>query len=131
MGKEMILVADDDPVAVEILSGVLRQMGLEVKVAFDAAQAWMFAVKTMPAAIILDFKMPAGDGLDVLAKLRKNTRTAAIPVLMISASTDRSLRERAMASGANAFLSKPLERDDLVAVLENLLGRSPTDAIGR
>lgn len=63
MPRDSVLIADDDRLTVQLFTTQLRKLGLDVKVAYDGTQAWMFVQQTAPKALILDFKMPAG-GMD-------------------------------------------------------------------
>ena len=83
-----ILIADDDRVLVHWLSSHLRVRGFNVTVAFDAMQAGMVAVRTPPAAIILDINMPGGTGFEVLRRLKTSAKTNQVPVVVLSGSID-------------------------------------------
>lgn len=121
--KEKILIADDDRSTVQLLSTYVRRLGLDVLVAYDANQAWMNVVQGAPRAVLLDYKMPAGDGLRVLEKLRQNARTASIPVILMSATNDAALGVRAIDLGADLFLTKPISAEDLTMALSTVLDR--------
>lgn len=132
MAKELILVADDDRVVVELLSLWLRANGFVAKAAADGMQVIMGARRTPPAAIILDILMPGGTGLDVLKRLRANAATGTIPVIAMSASADPQLPDKVRELGADAFLLKPVREDEVVATLRRLLAqRAEADAASR
>src|SRR5690349_16844194 len=101
-----VLVADDSPVQVHLLSGWLREEGYEVLVAADAMQAWMSALRYGPNAIILDVSMPGGSGIEVLKRLRASTRTGQIPVVIVSGSGGDRMSETVKRIGAAEFLQK-------------------------
>jgi CheY-like chemotaxis protein len=124
MGQK-VLIADDDRVFVELVGTRLRSKGLEVSVAFDAMQAMMVAVKSLPDAILLDVKMPGGTGLETLKKLKASMKTTHIPVVIASALDDPGLGESVKALGAAEFLRKPAAFDDVYAALCRVLGRKP------
>jgi len=119
-----ILIADDDRVTVQLVSSVLKAAGYEMSVAYDGMQALMMAVKNPPDALILDIGMPGGTGLHVLERLRASSKTSAIPVLVITALTDRDLPARVRTLGAAEFLAKPLAGDLLRAALDRMLGHA-------
>jgi CheY-like chemotaxis protein len=100
-----ILIAEDDPVTVQMLSGVLEGSGFDVAVAVDAMQAVMMAMRRPPDAVILDIGMPAGGGFQVLERLNAAVKTSAIPVIVITAQTDPALQARVRALGAKEFFS--------------------------
>ena len=118
-----ILIADDDRVLVHWLSSHLKARGFNVTVAFDAMQAWMVAVRTPPAAIILDINMPSGRGFEVLRKLKASAKTSQVPVVVLSGSIDWQGAETVRDLGAEEFLPKPVELDLLDGTLPRLLGR--------
>jgi DNA-binding response OmpR family regulator len=125
MSGNLILVADDDRALSALLTTFLTNQGFEVKVTFDALQTWMVALRTRPAAILLDIKMPGGTGLDVLKKLKGSTKTNSIPVIAISAIHDPKLPTKTKSLGAEEFMAKPLELPDVYQVLCRLLGITP------
>ncbi|MDX2192752.1 MAG: response regulator [Gemmatimonadales bacterium] len=103
-----ILLADDDRALVTLLTAQLRHEGHEVIVAGDGIQTMMLATRQQPDAIVLDVQMPGGTGLQTLDKLRANSRTQMIPVLVISAKTDRDIPTRVGAHPLSRFLPKPV-----------------------
>lgn len=117
-----ILVADDDPVHVHLVSNRLKAHGFEVVTAFDALQAWMSVVRAHPDAIVLDINMPAGTGVEFLKRLRMSTKTSHIPVLVVSGSLDPHARESMLALGADGYLPKPVDFNQLHESLCRLLG---------
>ena len=119
--KQQILVADDDPVTVRMLSGLLEGGGFEVEVAFDAMQAVMKAMRKPPDAVILDIGMPGGGGFQVLQRLKAITKMKAIPVIVVTALDDPALPARVRALGANEFLKKPVSADQLREALDRVL----------
>jgi DNA-binding response OmpR family regulator len=121
MNDRKLLIADDDPVLTATLSGVLASRGFTVVVARDAMQAVMFAVQQQPRAILLDINMPAGTGHGALTRLQASARTASIPVLVMSGSTDLTLPATVRAEGAKGFFRKPVDLDALCARLEELV----------
>jgi adenylate cyclase len=123
MTERRILIADDDPVMTMMLSGALTARGYAFVIAADAMQAVMFAVQKLPDAIILDINMPAGTGHVALKRLKASARTASIPVIVLSGSTDITLPAKVRAEGAVALFRKPVDLDALFAQIEQLLAR--------
>ena len=117
-----ILVADDDRVTSQLISAVVREAGHTPVAAFDAMQALMFAMKPpLPAAIILDINMPGGTGLEALRKLKLNSHTAHIPVIVLSGSVELDMPAQVKALGADEFLAKPINPEVLTLALQRVL----------
>ena len=125
-----VLIADDDRVTVQLVASVLKANGYEVRAAYDSMQAFMFAVRETPDAIILDIGMPGGGGLNVLQRLKSSTKTHAIPVVVLTALTDPKLPDQAKALGADAFIMKPVVADQLRSTLERVLEPPQPDGAG-
>jgi CheY-like chemotaxis protein len=119
--RKRVLVADDDKVWVELLRHKLRERGFEVVTAYDCIQTLMVAMKSDVDAIVLDVQMPGGTGEATLLRLRSSTRTGAVPVVVVSALSDEQLPERLKALGADAFLRKPVDADEVCKTLCEVL----------
>ena len=117
--KPTIMIAEDDHVLSQLLATRLRKSGFDVVIAFDAMQSFMLAVRTVPAAILLDINMPGGNGLDVLKKLKSSSKTCHIPVVILSGSVEQAVGETVKGLGAEEFFTKPPDFD----LLETTLGR--------
>lgn len=126
MSGHKILIADDDPMMASILTATLSTRGYTVAVARDAMQAVMFAVQQQPSVVLLDINMPAGTGLGALKRLKASARTASIPVVVVSGSTDLTLPATVRAEGAKAFFRKPVDLEALCARLDEILKEKPT-----
>jgi two-component system, OmpR family, phosphate regulon response regulator PhoB len=121
MAKETILVADDDRLVVELVSLWLEAHDFSVARAADGMQVIMTVRRAPPAAILLDLMMPGGTGFDVLTRLHSNAAMKSIPSIIMSASVDPDLPHKALQSGADAFLYKPMEQDELLATIRGVL----------
>lgn len=114
-----VLVADDDRQISQLLCQMLQAAGHRPMPAYDGASALMAAMRTpAPELIVLDLQMPAGDGQTTLAKLKQSSKTALIPVLVVSATQDSQLRDQVLALGAVAFLAKPVSPDLFIDAVE-------------
>ena len=120
-----ILIADDDRVQTLMLSTRLKARGFKVTVAYDAIQAWMAVMKTLPDVILLDIQMPGGTGIAVLKQLKASTKTCQIPVIVLSGSIDPQAAPSVKVLGADEFLPKPVDLDRLYSTLSSLLGTTP------
>ena len=122
MEKKRVLVVDDDEDLVRILSVNLMAEGMDVSTAFDGTTAVMRAHKDQPDLIILDIKMPAGDGFSVVEKLRISTKTFAIPIIFLSAMPKEDMEGKALEAGALCYFSKPFDMDVLMGYIKERLG---------
>lgn len=124
--RPRILVVDDDPGILKVISVALKQLPIdsEVIAATDGAQA-LEAVETKGAdLVILDVMMPEMDGFAVCDKLRKDIRTAFLPVLMLTANADQSNRTKGYLVGTDDYMSKPFDVNDFLARVTRLLRRT-------
>jgi two-component system chemotaxis response regulator CheY len=122
--KYTVLLADDDKVQTLMLSTLLRTKGYMVAAAYDATYAFMVAMKSPLDAIVLDIQMPGGTGMGVLERLRASSKTMQIPVIVLSSSTDDKTVAAVKALGADEFLPKPVDPEQLLAALARVLGSS-------
>ncbi|HET8608899.1 MAG TPA: response regulator, partial [Burkholderiales bacterium] len=120
-----ILVIDDEIVVLALIRAHLESEGYMVETAEDGVAGLEQARRLLPDAIICDIVMPRLDGFRLLAELRKDERTATIPVALLTGLSGESGRQRAAAAGADAVLIKPLDRTELLAAARSLVtGRS-------
>ncbi len=117
-GVLMILVAERDPITAELEEYFLRNEGYDVYTVLDGRTALAEAEGRQPDLIILDVILPGLSGLKVCQALKTSPKTATIPVLVFSV---LNVRERALVSGADAFLLKPLEQPALIELVKNML----------
>lgn len=130
MHRLKILYAEDDPVAAELVRSGLRAHGWAVQIARDSMQASMFAAKGDFDLILLDLQMPGGGGYVNLKRLGLSIRTADIPVIVISGTDDERAPEKSRRLGAQAFIRKPLNLDELVASIRSTMGLPDPDTAG-
>ena len=116
-GTPVILVIDDDEAVRDLVDRSLSREGFQVLTASDGAEGLRMAIEHSPAAITLDIIMPELDGWAVLAQLNANPKTAEIPVLLLTMLDDRA---KGFTLGAAEFVTKPVERDQLVALMKRL-----------
>lgn len=119
-----ILIVDDDADIRDLLNIRLRQSGYETAFAADAISAIGAARKEHPDLIILDLGLPAGEGYTVMERLKALAPTEGVPILVVSARDPAANRERALRSGAKAYLEKPIEMQELLLAIERELGTS-------
>ncbi len=116
-GIPVILVIDDDEAVRDLVDRLLSREGFQVLTASDGAEGLRMAIEHAPAAITLDIVMPELDGWTVLSQLKANPKTAEIPVLLLTMLDDR---EKGFTLGAADFVTKPVERDQLVALMKRV-----------
>ena len=120
-----ILIVDDEAPLRFLLSKQLTRAGFNVETAADGAAALAVAAETTLDAIVLDVVMPGLDGFEVCRRLKDDPRTAAVPVVFLSASCSGDFRRRAFRLGGADFLAKPFQVEELPAYLHALLGDAP------
>ena len=120
-GGKLVLLVDDDRDLLAVLAATLRRRGFEVATAADAVGAVTIAVKLRPDAVVLDVGLPGGDGATAMQRLRAMPHLAGAPVLMLSGRDPAEYREAALKAGAAAYLTKPVDADELVAALRRAL----------
>ena len=101
-----ILVVDDNADLCRTLSRLLRHMGFSAECAFSGSEALSHLRQHKPSLILLDYMMPEMNGLEVLTKVKSDSATAAIPVVMLTAVSDQRTAETALTSGAAAYWIK-------------------------
>ena len=112
---QTILVVDDEPEFLELVSWVLRAEGYDVDVASDGLQAVNKARTTIPSAIILDLMLPELDGTAVCEILRQTPSTSSIPILMVTGCATDACRWVALNAGVNEYVTKPCSPRELVS----------------
>jgi two-component system KDP operon response regulator KdpE len=119
-----ILIVDDDPDMLQALQTRLKANGYDVHCAEDGLGAISEARKHAPDLIVLDLGIPAGDGFVVLDTLKANIDLSSIPVIVLSGRDRRANEERVLNAGAKAFLQKPVQSNEFLAVIRQALGET-------
>jgi len=119
-----ILIVDDDPKISAAMEIRFKAASYATVTAGDAAAGFSRAVETRPDLILLDISLPAGDGLEIAAKLRALPETASIPIIFVTACKDPDLRSKAMDLGAAGLFDKPYDPEELLAVAGHALGET-------
>jgi DNA-binding response OmpR family regulator len=120
--RRLILVADDDEDILVLVETVLERAGYEVVVTRDGAQAMAAALERRPDLAVLDLAMPELDGLEVLRRLRADSSTNDVPVLLLSARAQEEDVKRGFDTGADGYVQKPFSPRELCDRVAALLG---------
>jgi DNA-binding response OmpR family regulator len=112
--RPRIMVVDDDPDTLSILARHIRREGFAVVEVSAGLECLRVAQQQMPDVILLDLMMPEMDGFAVCKALRADSRTAEIPIIMLSARDDIDARAEGMQLGVSDFIAKPVVRRELV-----------------
>ena len=121
--KKKILIVDDDASTRLVLSATLRSRNYEAVAAADSIQAISVAQKERPHLVLLDIEMPGGDGFLVARRLKSLKSLKTIPVIIMTSSVERQTAEaKSVEIGAEAFLTKPINQEELSATIEMILG---------
>lgn len=124
MEKATILVADDDPKVRELLRIFLEKVGYRVILAGNGTEAISMAQENVPDVILVDVMMPQMDGFEVCRQLRNDTRIGHVPILMLTSRSALGDKLSGFESGADDYVTKPFDLDELLARIRALLRRA-------
>ncbi len=116
-----VLIVDDNPQGAELLEAYLSESNYELRMASDGDETLEIVKTWQPDLILLDIMMPRISGFEVCKRLRADPATADILVLMITALDQTSDIDRAVEAGTNEFLSKPINKSELILRVRSLL----------
>jgi DNA-binding response OmpR family regulator len=122
-GKPRILVADDDPEILTLLSLRLRSRGYEVFEAIDGEKALDEARERKPDLVVLDVMMPQKNGWEVARELKQDPSTKGIGIVVLTAIGEKMNEITSPLYGADEYIDKPFEFDKLEAAIERVLGK--------
>ena len=130
--KPRILIADDNATNVELLEAYLAELDCEIEVAVDGRDTLAKVQQFQPDLILLDIMMPKLSGFEVCQQIKQDPNTKNIMVLMVTALNELGDIDRAVAAGTDDFLSKPVNKVELLKRVENMLRlRHVTDELER
>jgi len=122
MAKRLLIV-DDEAKLLRAVAVTLREEGYEVATARSGAEALVAVNASVPHLIISDIRMPGMDGYQLARALRASPRTELIPVIFLTAKGERKDRLAGIRAGVDAYLTKPFDPEELLAVVSNILSR--------
>jgi DNA-binding NarL/FixJ family response regulator len=118
-----LLVVDDEAKLLRAVAVTLREEGYEVTTARSGAEALVRVNQSVPDLVISDIRMPGMDGYKLARALRSNARTGLIPIIFLTAKDEREDRIAGFRTGVDAYLTKPFDPEELLAVVANILNR--------
>ena len=122
MAKQL-LVVDDDPGLLLAVSETLRAEGYEVQTARRGSEAMIRVAEALPDLIISDIRMPGMDGYALVRNLRASPRSRLVPIIFLTAKDETADRIAGFRSGVDAYVTKPFETEELVAIVKSILER--------
>lgn len=122
--REKILIVEDEKDIIKMLDYNLKKEGFKVIDARDGEDALDLAVREYPDLILLDLMLPGMDGLEVCKALKKETKTASIPIIMLTAKSQESDKVVGLELGADDYMTKPFSPRELVARIKAVLRRA-------
>ena len=126
--SEKVVVLVDDSISVRKFVGrMLEKAGYRVKLASDGLEALEIVTQTRCDLVVTDLEMTRTNGYELLNHLRQDPETRRIPVMVVTSRAGAKHRDRAIKEGAAAFLIKPVQEDQFIAAVKNLIGAAATD----
>mgnify|MGYP001615612489 CR=1 FL=1 len=124
--KQRILVVDDEPSIAKVLRKQLEVAGFDVTIAADGEDGLTKARELRPDLIVLDVMLPKRNGHEVCSALKQDEQYRRIPILMLTAKAQRQDQQEALQRGAEAYLAKPFQLDELLAKVRELIAKAAT-----
>ncbi len=124
--ERVIVVADDSISVRKFVGRMLEKNGYRVKLAADGLEAAELVAQHGCHLVITDLEMPRMTGYELMVQLRQNPQTRRIPVMVVTSRAGAKHRDRAIKEGATSFLTKPVQEDQLIAAVEQLIGSEAT-----
>jgi len=127
---ETILIIEDEPDVSDLIRYHLKKEGLRSMMAFDGEEGLKLAIAERPEAIVLDIMLPRLNGFEVVKKLKSNTATERIPLLILSAKGEAESRIKGLELGADDYLPKPFSPKELILRIQGMLRRKSSPSTG-
>lgn len=122
--QKKILIIEDDPAAARLAEYTLVMEEYQVEVATDGVEGLKRAMEGEPDLVILDVMLPGLDGFEICHRIRADAKTAELPILMLSAKTQKSDIETGLEVGANQYLTKPTDPADILSCVDSILAET-------
>ncbi len=120
-GPSRVLIVDDNAQNLELLQAYLEELDCETVAACDGPEALEIVAKSPPDLLLLDIMMPRMSGFEVCRRLKSDPKTSAIPIIMVTALNEFGDIERGVESGTDDFVSKPVNKLELVVRVKTML----------
>jgi two-component system phosphate regulon response regulator PhoB len=124
-----ILVVEDEPAIAELLAINLRHSGFEVTMAADAQQALAAVARVLPDLVLLDWMLPGQSGMALARTWRAESRTKALPIIMLTARAEEADKLAGLDGGADDYITKPFSPKELLARVRAVLRRKAPQAL--
>jgi DNA-binding response OmpR family regulator len=125
-----VLVAEDDPMTLQLINFKLRQNGFAIILAKDGEAALNLVRSEKPDLVILDGMMPLLDGFEVLSRMKESPELKPIPVIMLTARTQDTDMQRGLELGAADYVPKPFSPTELLNRVRKVLGQTASPTLG-
>jgi len=119
-----ILVVDDDPAIIRLLSTVLRYEAMKVVQTNQGEEALSLIEREKPDLVLTDFSMPGINGMEICRRVKQNPRTAHIPVILMTGALTRTDCQQTLAQGVDGFLQKPFSVKQLLDLMNAVTGNN-------
>ena len=119
--RSYVLVVDDSPSVRRVVSNMLKANKWEVQTARDGVEALEVIARQIPAAVLLDIEMPRMDGYELMATLRSQEQYRHLPLIVLTSRAATKHHQRAFQLGADAYLVKPYQDEELMSTLARLV----------
>jgi DNA-binding NarL/FixJ family response regulator len=121
--SKRLLVVDDEPNLLRAVAACLKAGGYDVSTARSGREALVQLAEAVPDLVVSDVRMPGMDGYQLMRQLRGAPRTALVPIVFLTAKDETADRIEGFRAGVDAYLTKPFEPDELIAVVNGILNR--------
>ena len=121
--SKRLLVVDDEPNLLRAVAACLKSEGYEVNTARSGREALLQLAEAVPDLVVSDIRMPGMDGYQLARQLRGSPRTALVPIVFLTAKDETADRIEGFRAGVDAYLTKPFEPEELIAVVDGILSR--------
>ena len=121
--SKRLLVVDDEPNLLRAVAACLKTEGYEVTTARSGREALLQLAEVVPDLVVSDIRMPVMDGYQLARQLRGSPRTALVPIVFLTARDETADRIEGFRAGIDAYLTKPFEPEELIAVVNGILSR--------
>lgn len=123
--NKKVLIVDDNETNRGLIVNIVKVLGVDFEEAVNGIEALEMVKKSQPNLILLDMLMPEIDGFEVARRLKKNSATSHIPILAVTAKAMIGDREKALTSGCDDYITKPIDTITVMNKIKNLLVREP------